>query len=251
MPQLSNLVEHETCKLNSIAMNPSAPRVIVALDYPDAATALQFVDRVNPAQCRLKVGKELFTAAGPELVTSLVGRGFDVFLDLKFHDIPNTVARAVAVAARLGDWMTNVHALGGSAMLNAARDAAADSDMHLIAVSILTSTDQAGIEEIGIHKPLQETVMDLTAMSLDCGLDGMVCSAREAALLREKFGTKPLLVTPGIRPAGVSNDDQQRIMTPAQAIAAGSSYLVIGRPVTAHDDPLAQLESINASLSFA
>lgn len=227
-------------------------KVIVALDYADANKAMEFVNRVSPELCRLKVGKELFTYAGPDLVRSLVSRGFGVFLDLKFHDIPNTVKKAVIAASQLGVWMVNVHAMGGRDMLQAARqgiDEGAESKPYLIAVSVLTSTSQQGLEEIGITKSIDEEVMDLTKMSLDCGLDGMVCSALEADEIRQKFGQSPLLVTPGIRPAGEATDDQHRIMTPAKAIAAGSSYLVIGRPVTQHEDPVSQLEKINLEIS--
>lgn len=233
-------------------MQSSDSKIIVALDYADAAAALQFIDQISPSLCRVKVGKELFTSAGPEFVKVLVARGFDVFLDLKFHDIPNTVNKAISAAARLGVWMVNVHALGGAQMLKAAKQAVMDFDgrrPYLIAVSILTSTDQQGLNQIGIQKTLAQAVMDLTALSLECGLDGMVCSAQEAAALRNQFGSQPLLVTPGIRPEGSESNDQQRIMTPQQAIEAGSSYLVIGRPITAHENPVAQLERINQSLA--
>ncbi len=233
-------------------MQKTDSRIIVALDYPDARQALQFVDQISPSLCRVKIGKELFTAAGPELVKNLVARGYDVFLDLKFHDIPNTVNKAISAATQLGVWMVNVHALGGRDMMIAAKQAVQAIDErppYLIAVSVLTSTNQQGLNEIGIQKTPAQAVMDLTALALDCGLDGMVCSAQEAASIRDKFGEQPLLVTPGIRPQGSESNDQQRIMTPQQAIAAGSSYLVIGRPITAHADPVAQLEDINRSLS--
>lgn len=233
-------------------MSEQDPRVIVALDFPDADQALQFADSVTPSLCRLKVGKELFTSAGPNLVRQLVNRGFDVFLDLKFHDIPNTVNKAVAAASALGVWMLNVHALGGMEMMKAAREAidhyAPDRKPWLIAVSILTSTSEQGLQALGIHKGLQQTVVDLTRMALDAGVDGMVCSAQEVSLLRQHFGTEPLLVTPGIRPAGADAQDQQRIMTPEQAIQAGSSYLVIGRPITQHEDPIQALKMINQSI---
>lgn len=228
------------------------PKVVVALDYANARSALKFVDTVNPELCRLKVGKELFTREGPELVRQLVREGFDVFLDLKFHDIPNTVGKAVSAAAELGVWMLNVHALGGRPMLLAARQAVDAVQTQrkplLIAVSILTSTDQLVLDELGIGKTVQQTVQDLTAMALACGIDGMVCSALEADVLRDKFGDKPVLVTPGIRPAGSDNDDQHRIMTPQKAIQAGASYLVIGRPITQSSDPAATLQRINESL---
>jgi orotidine-5'-phosphate decarboxylase len=232
-------------------MQKTDSKIIVALDYADAASALQFIDQISPSLCRVKIGKELFTAAGPELVKAIVAKGYDVFLDLKFHDIPNTVNKAISAAARLGVWMVNVHALGGGEMMKAAKQAVNDFDgeaPHLIAVSILTSTDQQGLNQIGIQKTLAQAVMDLTALSLECGLDGMVCSAQEAEAIRKQFGPKPLLVTPGIRPEGSDSNDQQRIMTPQKAMAAGSSYLVIGRPITANANPVAQLERINQSL---
>ncbi len=229
------------------------PKIIVALDFPAADQALAFVDTVDPSLCRLKVGKELFTTAGPDLVRMLADRGFDVFLDLKFHDIPNTVNKAIVAACQMGIWMVNVHALGGREMMIAAREAVQASSSSdktlLIAVSVLTSMNQAGLSELGIVKSVEQTVTDLTELALDCGLDGMVCSAREVTGLREKFGDQPVLVTPGIRPAGSDQQDQQRVMTPQQAIAAGSSYLVIGRPITQHPTPADQLASINQTLA--
>ena len=231
----------------------SSSKIIVALDYPNAALAQQFVDSISPDLCRLKVGKELFTSAGPQLVRGMVDRGFDVFLDLKFHDIPNTVNKAVSAACELGVWMVNVHALGGRSMLQAARAAVDARDPAnrplLIAVSVLTSMDEAALNEIGVARSVEDSVLELTRLALDCGLDGMVCSALEVAALRQQFGASPVLVTPGIRPAGSASDDQQRIMTPQQALAAGSNYLVIGRPVTQHADPAGELERINLSLS--
>ncbi len=226
------------------------PRIIVALDYPQAQSALDFATRIEPGSCRLKVGKELFTEAGPELVRQLVDAGHEVFLDLKFHDIPHTVNRAVAAACRLGVWMVNVHALGGRAMLEAAREAveAAERRPKLIAVSLLTSMNQDTLNEIGIERPVEREVVELTGLSLAAGLDGMVCSAQEATLLRERFGDAPLLVTPGIRPEGSARGDQQRVMTPREAIEAGSSYLVIGRPITQHPEPMAELERIRDTL---
>jgi len=234
-------------------MSQARSKIIVALDYPSAGQALSFVDSVSPEVCRLKVGKELFTAEGPGLVKKLVARGFDVFLDLKFHDIPNTVHNAIAAACDLGVWMLNVHALGGREMMSAARRAVdtsgPESRSKLIAVSILTSTSQQSLTELGIKKTLLQAVTDLTRMSLECGLDGMVCSAQEAKQLRHEFGADPLLVTPGIRPEGATTDDQQRIMTPVRAMQAGASYLVIGRPITQHPEPFEELIRINASLN--
>ena len=235
-------------------MSQQSSRIIVALDFPDASQALALVDTLSPALCRLKVGKELFTIAGPDLVRALVNRGFDVFLDLKFHDIPNTVNKAVAAACKLGVWMVNVHALGGRYMLQAAREAVDQHDDEnrplLIAVSILTSTDAGGLRELGINKSIEQTVTDLTGLALDSGIDGMVCSAQEVEALRQRFGDAPVLVTPGIRPVGTSQDDQHRIMTPEKAIELGSSYLVIGRPVTQHAKPAEILARINETLAI-
>jgi orotidine-5'-phosphate decarboxylase len=247
LSELQQLVHYQTC-LN-LAMSQS--RIIVALDYPDAASALAFADLVTADACRLKIGKELFTAEGPDLVRKLVDRGFDIFLDLKFHDIPNTVNKAVAAASRLGVWMVNVHAMGGQEMMQAAREATesvARQSPFLIAVSILTSSGEQQLKQIGMTGSVEENVIRLTKLALESGVDGMVCSAREASVLRRQFGAQPLLVTPGIRPAGASSDDQQRIMTPQQAIEAGSSYLVIGRPITQHQTPLQELQRINQSL---
>ena len=229
------------------------PKIIVALDFADARHAFEFSHRVDPAQCRLKVGKELFTRAGPGLVKSLIADGFDVFLDLKFHDIPNTVRQASRAAAELGVWMLNVHALGGEAMLRAAR-AGVDDAPHrplLIAVTILTSQTDSDFAGLGLECPLTELVDRLARRALDCGLDGVVCSAREAPALRESLGAAALLVTPGIRPERAAADDQQRILTPEAALAGGASYLVIGRPITRADDPAAARERIQASIREA
>ena len=226
-------------------------RVIVALDYPDAATALQLVENLSPGLCRLKVGKELFTRAGPQLVEKLVSGGFDVFLDLKFHDIPNTVASACHAAADLGVWMVNVHAQGGERMLLAAREGIqrASHAPLLIAVTILTSMDENDLAGVGLSGSPQENVLRLATLAHQSGLDGVVCSSRETAMLRERLGNDFSLVTPGIRPAGSGADDQRRVMTPVDAISAGSSYLVIGRPVTRADDPVRVLRTINSELS--
>jgi orotidine-5'-phosphate decarboxylase len=230
---------------------PAGPRIIVALDYADAEAARRFVDRVSPGQCRLKVGKELFTSAGPDFVRTLVERGFDVFLDLKYHDIPNTVAAACHAAAGLGVWMLNVHALGGRRMLEAAREAlsATTSPPLLVAVTILTSMSADDLEAVGLDGSPREHVLRLATLARQCGLDGVVCSPREAALLRERLGADFRLVTPGIRPAGSPGDDQRRVMTPAEAVSSGASYLVIGRPVTRADDPSSVLLTINSDLA--
>ena len=222
-------------------------RIIVALDYADAASALALVDRLDPSLCRLKVGKELFVVAGPELVRALVARGFEVFLDLKFHDIPNTVAAACRAAAGVGVWMMNVHASGGRRMMEAARAALADRPQrpYLIAVTVLTSMSADDLGEVGVADTPADQVMRLASLTQACGLDGVVCSAQEAALLRTRLGAQFRLVTPGIRPAGSEAGDQRRVMTPVQAIEAGATDLVIGRPITAAADPVKVLKSIN------
>jgi len=234
-------------------VNPKLPRVFVALDFSNAVDALALVDRLDPRDCGLKVGKELFVTAGPDLVGDLVGRGFAVFLDLKFHDIPNTVAGACAAATRLGVAMLNVHAGGGRAMLAAARDAvdrsATDARPLLIAVTVLTSLDDADMRELGIDATAQAHALRLAKLAQACGLDGVVCSAQEAVALREACGAGFKLVTPGIRPADAAKDDQARIVTPEAAIRGGADYLVIGRPVTQAADPVATLATINASLA--
>ena len=226
----------------------SDPRIIVALDYPGAPEALALADRLDPALCRVKVGKELFTAAGPQLVEQLSRRGFEVFLDLKFHDIPSTVAAACRAAARLGVWMVNVHALGGPAMLAAAREALPPGGAKLIAVTLLTSMGEADLRALGIAASPQETVLRLAQLAHSCGLDGAVCSAQEAALLKRACGQRFCLVTPGIRPLDASLDDQQRVMTPRAALQAGADYLVIGRPITRAPDPLRALQAIQSDL---
>ena len=224
--------------------------VIVALDYDNKHSALTLADRLDPKYCRVKVGKELFTAAGPSVVQELSDRGFDIFLDLKFHDIPNTVAKALSAAADLGVWMANVHASGGSRMMSAAKQALGNSgsDMLLIGVTVLTSMDTSDLEEVGIKRTLSDQVLHLASMTKDSGLDGVVCSAQEARTLKESLGEDFKLVTPGIRLANSAADDQRRIVTPADAMALGSDYLVIGRPITQSADPLATLLEINCSL---
>ncbi len=227
--------------------------VIVALDYARAADALRLAEQLSPTDCRLKVGKELFTAEGPAVVRELQRRGFGIFLDLKFHDIPNTTAAAVASAADLGVWMVNVHAAGGRRMMTAARERLQQGghDTRLIAVTVLTSMERADLAEIGLDIEPVEQVRRLAALTADCGLDGVVCSAQEAALLRAARGNDFLLVTPGIRPADSAAGDQRRIMTPEQALAAGVTFMVIGRPVTQAADPAAALRAINHSIGIA
>ena len=225
--------------------------VIVALDSATSAEALALADRLDPALCRVKVGKELFTAAGPAVVEALQVRGFEVFLDLKFHDIPNTVAAACRVAASLGVWMVDVHASGGAAMLQAARRAV-DSVSRpplLVAITVLTSLGEHDLPAIGLAGPLPAAVERLARLAQSCGLDGVVCSAAEAPVLRAALGATFALVTPGIRPAGSASDDQVRILTPADALRQGSSHLVIGRPITQAADPSAALRSILDSIS--
>lgn len=230
------------------------PKIIVALDFADADTALALAGHLDPSLCRLKVGKELFTAAGPALLGALAEQGYQVFLDLKFHDIPNTVASACKAAAKLGVWMLNVHALGGRAMLSAAREAletAGGPQPKLIAVTLLTSMGRDDLAEIGLQGEPQQVVLRLAALAQASGLDGVVCSAQEAALLKKELGTAFCLVTPGIRPLQAASDDQTRIMTPSAALQAGADYLVIGRPITRADDPLRALQDINAEIGKA
>jgi orotidine-5'-phosphate decarboxylase len=224
-------------------MNPT--KIIVALDFADAASALALVERLDPALCRLKVGKELFTAAGPEFVRALVARGYDVFLDLKFHDIPHTVAAACRAAVGLGVWMLNVHASGGSRMMTAAREALDNlSGPLLIAVTVLTSMNAEDLSEVGVTDAPADQVLRLARLAQECRLDGVVCSAQEASMLRADLGANFRLVTPGIRPAGIEAGDQRRVMTPVQALSAGATDLVIGRPITAAIDPLVALQQI-------
>ena len=226
------------------------PRIIVSLDFADAVPALDLARKLDHSLCRLKVGKELFTHSGPALVRQLIGLGYEVFLDLKFHDIPATVAGACSAASDLGVWMINVHAVGGERMLAAAR-ASVDKQRKsplLIAVTVLTSMNDADLRQVGVQKPVTEQVLGLARLAAACGLDGVVCSAQEAALMRKELGRDFILVTPGIRPGGSGRDDQLRIMTPAEAIKAGSDYLVIGRPITQAADPLKVLREINEEI---
>ncbi|MEW6691709.1 MAG: orotidine-5'-phosphate decarboxylase [Pseudomonadota bacterium] len=225
-------------------------RIVVALDYAHPAEAIALAQQLDPRGCRLKVGKELFTLAGPAVVERLQQLGFEVFLDLKFHDIPNTVAQAVKAAASLGVWMVNVHALGGRRMMEAAREALEGGQHrpHLIAVTVLTSMDEADLHEIGLLGSPAHHVEHLAGLARQCGLDGVVCSAREANELRRMWGPRGLLVTPGVRPRGSDVGDQRRVVTPGEAIALGASHLVVGRPITRADDPQAALEAIRAEI---
>ena len=225
-------------------------RVIVALDFDNQHSALQLAEQLDPSQCRLKVGKELFTVAGPQLVKALVERNFDVFLDLKFHDIPNTTAKAVSAAADLGVWMTNVHACGGSRMMEAAQQSLQQkgSEMLLIAVTVLTSMEQADLQQVGVSNGPTEQVLHLARLAKSSGLQGVVCSAQEASTLKADLGADFKLVTPGIRLPESAADDQRRIVSPTDAIALGSDYLVIGRPITRSSNPVATLNQINQTL---
>lgn len=231
-------------------MTNNEPRIIVALDFDNTASALALADKLNPKQCRLKVGKELFVASGPQLVKLLNDRGFDIFLDLKFHDIPNTVAKAILAAADLGVWMSNVHASGGSQMMSAAKQAVEQhgGDMLLVAVTVLTSMQETDLFQSGVNNSVGGQVMALAKLAQESGLDGVVCSAQEALSLRQFTGQDFKLVTPGIRPDGSASDDQRRIVTPCDAIKFGSDYLVIGRPITQAHDPLQVLEQIDTSI---
>lgn len=227
------------------------PKIIVALDYDKQADAIALAKQLSPSLCRLKVGKELFTACGPQLIEALHQLGFEVFLDLKFHDIPNTVAKACKAAANLGIWMVNVHASGGTEMMQAAKAAIADFERPplLIAVTVLTSMSPETLSSMGIQTPLEQHVLTLAKMTQQAGLDGVVCSAREAEALKQALGNTFKLVTPGIRLPNAQKDDQTRIVTPSQAIKNGSNYLVIGRPITQADSPALALETINQQIS--
>lgn len=228
-------------------------KIIIALDFKDETTTMALVEQLQPSLCRLKVGKELFVRCGPSLVKKLINKGFDVFLDLKFHDIPNTVAAACQAAADMGVWMVNVHASGGRNMMQAARDAIEQCNHKplLIGVTILTSLSRQDIAEVGLDIEPQEQVLRLAKLARASGLDGVVCSPQEATILKQEVGQDFCLVTPGVRPAGADIGDQQRIMTPAKALAAGSDYLVIGRPITANADPVQALIDISKECQLA
>ena len=232
-------------------MTTDTKPIIIALDFPAAAPALQLADQLDPSRCRLKVGKELFTREGPQVVEKLQAKGFEIFLDLKFHDIPNTTAAACAAAAELGVWMVNVHASGGRRMMEAAREALERGGHRplLIGVTVLTSMGAEDLTEIGLFTDPADQVMRLARLAHQSGLDGLVCSAQEAAKLRQEFGEGFTLVTPGVRPPGSDSGDQRRVMTPEQALEAGASHLVIGRPITQAADPRAAFEQIQQQIS--
>lgn len=244
------LLKIESLKLISENTMSQTSPIIVALDFSNERETMQLVDQLEPSLCRLKVGKELFTRCGPTLVKKLVDKNFDIFLDLKYHDIPNTVAHACAAAADLGVWMLNVHALGGAKMMQAARQALASKESPLlIAVTWLTSSGQAELDALGINTNAEDMVQRLAVMAQKSGLDGVVCSAQEANMLRKSIGEDFTLVTPGIRLAdtelsSVQKDDQCRVVTPKRALDNGSSYLVIGRPITQADEPCKVLRTI-------
>ena len=235
-------------------MSDHDPKIIVALDFNDVELANQFINKVSPSLCRLKIGKQLFTQQGPKWVEHVINRGFDVFLDLKFHDIPNTVANACFEAAQLGVWMINVHAMGGKAMLHAAREGIARANSVspplLTGVTLLTSLSHNDLIELGLSGTIEEHVVRLAGLCFDAGLDGVVCSALEAPILKSLYGKAFKLVTPGIRPLQSHHQDQKRTLTPEEAILNGVDYLVIGRAITQSNDPLSELKTIQASLSL-
>ncbi|MCC5854990.1 MAG: orotidine-5'-phosphate decarboxylase [Idiomarina sp.] len=227
-------------------------RIVVALDFSQPEQALDFARTLTPESCRLKVGKELFTRGGPGLIKQLHALGFELFLDLKFHDIPNTVAQAVKASAELGVWMVNVHASGGAKMMSAAKHALAEFGEKaplLIGVTVLTSMSDEDLHSTGITRSLEEQVLFLAKQAQSAGLDGVVCSAREAEMLRRELGPDFLLVTPGIRPKGAALDDQTRVMTPEEAVISGVDYLVMGRPIRLNDQPVELLSAINQQLA--
>lgn len=231
---------------------PVSSPIVVALDFNDIHSALTLADKIDPRCCRVKVGKEMFTRYGPEIVKQLNARQFDVFLDLKFHDIPNTVAKAVTAAAELGVWMVNVHASGGQRMMTAAKQALevyGSNAPLLIAVTVLTSMDDSDLQAMAIEDTASAYAERLASITQVCGLDGVVCSAQEAQLFKQRFGQDFALVTPGIRPIGSEQGDQRRIMTPQQALTAGVDYMVIGRPITQAADPAQQLADILSSIA--
>lgn len=260
MPKLQQVEQHQAGAGDDLILKEKGkigvmlkglgPRVIVALDYSDSGAAMELVSGLDPMLCRLKVGKEMFTRFGPQFVEQLVLKGFDVFLDLKFHDIPNTVAAACAAAADLGVWMTNVHASGGRRMMEAAGERLQQLQQPplLIAVTILTSLGQQDLVEIGYPGTPEENVLRLARLADVSGMDGIVCSPLEAREVRPVVRTDFCLVTPGVRPEASLQDDQKRVMTPADAIRAGSDYLVIGRPITQAADPLQSLRAIQTEL---
>ena len=231
-------------------MSDQSAKVIIARDYSEERQALCLVDQLTPEMCRLKIGKEMFTRFGPEFVKFIVSKGYDVFLDLKFHDIPTTVAKACTAAAGLGVWMINVHASGGMRMMEEAKQAVSNSGRSpmVIAVTVLTSMDDDTLRSTGVSRSPRDQVLALANMARKAGLDGIVCSAHEAEEVRAHTASDFVLVTPGIRPEATANNDQKRVMTPLQAVEAGADYIVIGRPVTESDDPVSVLRTINSEI---
>jgi len=231
-------------------MTDTGPRLLVALDYNNADQCLNLVQQLKPTDCRLKIGKELFTAVGPSIVDTVQALGFEVFLDLKFHDIPNTVAGAIKSAAERGVWMVNVHASGGRRMMDAAKQAlsAYSQPPLLIAVTVLTSMDASDLAGIGIVESPEAMVQKLAKLAQQAGMDGVVCSAMETQAMKAALGSAFLTVTPGIRPANAEAGDQRRVVTPEQAIANGSDYIVVGRPITQAADPAQACAAIAASI---
>lgn len=225
-------------------------QIIVALDFPHLKSALDFAEQLDPLACRVKIGKELFTASGPACIESFQKRGFEVFLDLKFHDIPNTVAKACEVAADLGCWMVNLHVSGGRQMLESAANILAKRSKRplLVGVTVLTSMRKIDLRETGIAFGPEKQVLLLTALAREAGMDGIVCSPLEARSVRKEMGCNFVLVTPGVRPSSSTADDQNRIATPAEAVNMGSDFLVIGRPITRAENPPAVLQQIYDSL---
>lgn len=246
----SKIVDSKITESKTAASKITDSKIIVALDFANAADALNLVAKLDPSLCKLKVGKELFTAAGPQLVEKLIGKDFKVFLDLKFHDIPTTVAKACQAASNLGVWMLNVHASGGAVMMHAALEGVYKShhQPYLIAVTVLTSLDQSTLTSVGVNQQLDQQVLNLAKLSQQSGLHGVVCSGLEAPLLKQYLPNDFLLVTPGIRPSTANLDDQNRVLTPTQALNMGVNYLVIGRPITQAVDPIVALMAIQQEI---
>jgi len=226
-------------------------RLIVALDVSSVAAAHTIVAAIGDALSTYKIGMQLFTAAGPAAVREVAGMGKQVFLDLKYHDIPNTVSAAVREAGNLGVSMVTLHGVGGTEMLAAAVNAAQGSSMRLLAVTVLTSVDEHDLRETGIEDDLGDQVVRITSLALNSGCDGVVSSAREVRMLRDKFGDQFLAVTPGVRPAGSNHEDQARVVTPAEAISAGASHIVVGRPITGARDPVHAAQEILEQIGSA
>ncbi|MGP1931138.1 MAG: orotidine-5'-phosphate decarboxylase [Arsenophonus sp. ET-YP4-MAG3] len=237
---------------NKFPITTTSP-IIVALDYHDLTKTLSFIDNINHQDCQLKVGMQMFTLYGPKFIQTLHQRGFQVFLDLKFHDIPNTVMKAVRAAAEIGVWMVNVHASGGAKMMIAAKEALIEYGKDapiLIAVTVLTSMKQSDLNKIGIQKQISDQVLQLSKLAKKCNLDGVVCSAHDVLTIKSVCGNDFLSITPGIRPNNTKINDQSRIMTPEQAINSSIDYMIIGRPITCSSNPALSLAKINHSIGW-